>query len=59
MVDSSEFKAFVAHLDKTINLKTSVTYSRQMQQYSFEVLKQVKETISKFCNASAAITTDL
>ena len=47
MVDSNEFAAFVGVLDKTINMKTSVTYSRQMEQYSSEVLEQVKETISK------------
>ena len=59
MVDSNEFAAFVGILDKTINMKTSVTYSRQMEQYSSEVLEQVKETISKYCTASAAVTTDL
>ena len=59
MVDSKEFKAFVAILDKTVNMKTSVTYSRQMEQYSAEILEQVKDTITKFCTASAALTTDL
>ena len=59
MVDSSEFKAFVGQLDKTINMKSAVTYSRQMEQYSGEVLEQVKEAISKYCTASAALTTDL
>ena len=51
MVDSSEFKAFVGQLDKTINMKTAVTYSRQMEQYSAEVLEQVKVAISKYCTA--------
>ena len=35
------------------------TYSRQMEQSSAEILEQVKATITKFCTASAALTTDL
>ena len=59
MVDSNEFKSFVAILDKTVNMKHSTTYSRQMEQYSAEILEQVKQTITKFCTASAALTTDI
>ena len=49
MVDSNEFKAFVAILVKTVNMKHSTTYSRQMEQYSAEILEQVEATITKFC----------
>ena len=59
MVDSNEFKAFVAILVKTVIMKHSTTYSRQKEQYSAEILEQVKATITKFCTASAALTTDL
>ena len=51
--------AFVAVLDKTINMKSARTYLRQMEKYSDEVLEQVKEAVTKFCTASAAITTDI
>ena len=30
-----------------------------MEKYSDEVLEQVKEAVTKFCTASAAITTDI
>ena len=59
IVDSKEFKAFVAIIVKMVNMKHSTTYSRQMEQYSAEILEQVKATITKFCTASAALTTDL
>ncbi len=59
VVDSEEFKRFVEELDKTINTKTSRTYSRQMEKFSDEVLEDVKKAVKKFCDASAAITTDL
>ena len=59
MVDSYEFHAFVAELNSTINMKNSRTYSRQMEQYSAEILEQVKEVITRFCMASAAIKTDI
>ena len=49
MVDSNEFKAFVAILVKKVNMKHSTTYSRQMEQYLAEILEQVKVTITKFC----------
>ena len=49
IVDSKEFKAFVAILVKTVNMKHSTTYSRQMEQYSAEILEQVKATITEFC----------
>ena len=52
MVDSYEFHAFVAELNSTINMKNSRTYSRQMEQYSAEILEQVKEVITRFCTAS-------
>jgi hypothetical protein len=59
IVNSQEFKNFVFELDKTINLKHSTTYSRQMKDFSAEVLDDVKKAVDEFCNASAAITTDL
>ena len=59
MVDSNKFKALFAILVKRVNMKHSTTYSRQMEQYSAEILEQVKATITKFCTASAALTTDL
>jgi hypothetical protein len=59
LVDSPEFKAFVTELDKSINLKSARTYSRQLEKYSQEVLEDVKKAVNKFCTVSAAITTDL
>ena len=59
MVDSNKFKALFAILVKRVNMKHSTTYSRQMEQYSAEILEQVKQTITKFCTASAALTTDI
>ena len=49
MVDSNKFKALFAILVKRVNMKHSTTYSRQMEQYSAEILGQVKATITKFC----------
>ena len=49
MVDSNKFKAFVAILVKTVNMKHSTTYSRQMEQYLAEILEQIKAMITKFC----------
>ena len=59
VVDSDEFKKFVTTLDKTINTKHSTTYSRQTEKFATEVLEDVKKAVDKYCDASAAITTDL
>ena len=59
VVDSEEFKAFVEELDKTINLKCSRTYSRQMEDLAIEVLAEVKKAVEEYCKWSCAITTDL
>ena len=59
IVNSQEFKNFVSELDKTINLKHSTTYSRQMKDFSADILEDVKKAVDEFCDASAAITTDL
>ena len=59
IVDSDEFKSFVEELDRSINLKTGRTYSRQMEHFAEEVLMEVKKAVDEFCTASAAITTDL
>ena len=59
VVDSGEFKAFVEELYKTINLKCSRTYSRQMEELAIEVLAEVKKAVEEYCKWSCAITTDL
>ena len=59
VVNSDEWKNFVCELDKSINLKHSTTYSRQMSDFSEEILVDVKKAVDEFCDASAAITTDL
>ena len=38
-------------------IKTSKTYSRQLEQLSEEVLLEVKKLVDEYCTASAAITT--
>ena len=59
VVNSDEWKSFVEELDRTINLKHSTTYSRQMEDFSKEILLDVKKAVDEFCDASASITTDL
>ena len=59
IVDSPEFHTFVRNLDKTINLKTASTYSRQMHTYCQQLLDDVRKLISEHCDCSMAITTDL
>ena len=58
LVDSSEFHSFIRNLDKSINLKTSRTYSRQMDEYCKELLDEVKKMITDHCDCSMAINTD-
>ena len=55
VVDSKEFKSFVAKLDKSINLKSARTYSRQMEELALEVLIEVKKVVEEFCTSTAAI----
>ena len=38
-------------------IKTSKTYSRQLEQLSEEVLLEVKKLVDEYCTASAAIKT--
>ena len=59
VVNSVEFKNFVGVLDKSMNFKHAVTYSRQMGEFSEDILVDVKKAVDEFCDASAAITTDL
>ena len=49
-VDSEEFKNFVEELDKSINLKNSRTYSRQMEQLAAEVSQSINMFCSGFLN---------
>ena len=53
-MNNNEWKSFVEELDWTINLKHSTTYSRQMEDFSEEILLDVKKTVGEFCDASAA-----
>ena len=59
VVDSEEFKVFVENLDRSINLKNSRTYSKQLKKYSGEILEDVQKAILDFCDSSVAVTTDL
>ena len=59
LADSPEWKTLIEHLDKSINLKTSTTYSKQMKNYCLELLAKVMKIIQERCDASLAITTDL
>ena len=59
LVDSPEFHKFVTLLDKRVNLKSRVTYSRYTEQYSNEILEQVKDLIKEFSDASLSVTTDI
>ena len=59
VVNSTEFKNFVGVLDKSMNFKHSSTYSRQMGEFAEDILVDVKKAVDQFCDASAAITTDL
>ena len=59
VVDMEEWKRLIESLDKTINLKTARTYSRQMEKFAEEVREDVVTAIDKFCDASLALTTDL
>ena len=59
VVNSNEWKSFISELDKSINFKHATTYSRQMSDFSEEILVDVKKAVDEFCYASAAITTDL
>ena len=59
MVNSPEFHSFVRNLDKTINLKSSRTYSKQMNKYCKEILEDVQKIVKDNCDASMSITTDL
>ena len=59
VVNSESFKRLVAELDKRVNAKTARTYSRHMEDMAHEVMEDVKKAIDEFCDASAAITTDL
>ena len=59
LADSPEWKKLVESLDKSINLKHSTTYSKQMEKYCLELLGDVMKIIKDNCDASLAITTDL
>ena len=59
VVDMEEWKRLIESLDKTINLKTARTYSRQMEKFAAEVRADVVITIENYCDASLALTTDL
>ena len=60
VVDSPEFKNLINLLDKSINHKHSTTtYSDQVERVAKGVLQEVKEVVAKYCDVSAAITTDL
>ena len=59
LVDTEEFHKFVHLLDKRINLKSRVTYSRYASKYSKEVLDQVMGLIKSYSDASLSITTDI
>ena len=50
---------FVENLDRSINLKNSRTYSKQLKKYSGEILEDVQKAILDFCDVSVAVTTDL
>ena len=45
----------MAKLDKSINLKSARTYSRQMEELALEVLIEVKKVVEEFCTSTAAI----
>ena len=53
-MNSNVWKSFVEELDWTINLKHSTTYSRQMKDFSEEILLGVKKAVGEICDASAA-----
>ena len=59
LADSPEWHSLVQYLDKTINLKTGSTYSKQLEKFAAEVQEDVQKLISEFCDAGAAVTTDL
>ena len=59
LVDSEEFKNFITILNKTINLKHSTTYAKQLVKYSDDVLGQIKQLIKENCEVSLALTTDI
>ena len=59
LADSPAFHKFVNFLNKRINMKTSVTYSRQMVKYAKEVLEDIQKLVKELCDALGAITTDL
>ena len=50
VVDSEEFNNFVEELDKSINLKNSRTYLRQMEQLAAEVSQSINMFCSGFLN---------
>ena len=59
LVDSPEFHKFVNLLDKNINLKSRITYSRYTDRYSKDILKEVTNLIQELTDASLAITADI
>ena len=48
VVNSDEWKSFAVELDGTINLKHSTTYTRQMEDFSEEILLDVKNQWTSF-----------
>ena len=59
LVDSPEFHRFVSLLDKNINLKSRVTYSRYTEKFSQAILLEVTKLIKEYTDASVAITADI
>ena len=59
LADSPEWHKIVEFLNKTVNIKTSTTYSKQTEKYAAEIMADVKKMISDLCDAGGAVTTDL
>ena len=58
-IDSPEFHSFVEFLNKEFNIKAAATYRRQMTKYAKELLSDVLQVLSDFCDVGMAATTDI
>ena len=58
-IDSPEFHSFVEFLNKEFNIKAASTYMRQMTKYAKELLSDVLQVLSDFCDVGMAATTDI
>ena len=50
---------FYAFLNKEFNIKAAATYRRQMTKYAKELLSDVLQVLSDFCDVGMAATTDI